>query len=123
MGKIILQFFLLLCCIDSHTAFAATSAPQPADSGVKQAPLMIHTTPVILDLNQSPKSKQDLVKEKQVNQWSKKGQVKVKPNQIVPLTPQECSTLGGKISYWRSCESDVLCTVGSHVLCIDRMQY
>jgi hypothetical protein len=120
MSKIILQFFLLLWCIVS--SITSASALQPAASGVKEAPLTIHTTPVVLDLTQSPKSKQDLIKEKQVNQWSKKGQVKVKPNQIVPLTPQECSVLGGKISYWSSCESDVLCTVGSHVLCIDRMQ-
>jgi hypothetical protein len=120
LNKSILQLFLVLSSTLSLSALA--SDLQPSAVGIKPEPAIIRTTPVKPISNQPAKSKKELISEKQVSHWTEKRLLKVKPNQSVHLTPRECNTLGGKISYLNLCESDVLCTVGSHVLCIDRMQ-
>lgn len=126
MCKFVLQFLLTLWCLVSMAAFAAD--PQSPSQGVKADPIVINapqTRPLMIvspnstTSNQAPKSKQELVKSKLVNHWAKRKNLKGKPIQKVQLTPKECQVLGGKISYWDSCESDVLCTVDSHVLCVD----
>jgi len=120
MSKLNVQFVLSLWCVLPITALAAD--PQSSDMNVKAAPTLIRTTPLRVNANQSPKSKQDLISEKQVSQWPGKGHLTVRPTQIVHLTPQECNVLGGKISFFGKCDSGVLCIVGSHALCVDRMQ-
>lgn len=126
MRKFVLQLFISSWCLVSMTVVAAdqqssvqgVKANQTVINAPQTRPLMI-ASPNLINQDIAPKSKQELVKSKLVNHWTKKKDLKGKPAQRVQLTPKECQVLGGKLSYWDSCESAVLCTVDSHVLCID----
>lgn len=103
---------------DPQSSVQGATANPTVINAPQSRPLMI-ASPNSTSPNIAPKSKQELVKSKLVSHWAKKKNLKGKPAQRVQLTPKECQVLGGKLSYWGSCESDVLCTVDSHVLCID----